>query len=224
MPVEDAISKKQNPAAVFEALMRPHLKPLFRIAYRLTGRREDAEDLVQDLLTKLYARRQELDGIDNLRSWLIRVMYRQFIDHRRQHARSPLRLVVEASSDEEDADPLSRIASEDDPQAHAEASAREAALLKAIERLSEDHQRVLALHDMEGYTLEEIQEVLDCPIGTLKSRLHRARARLRELLTAAENPENQTVEPSANSARHTIHTRLNSEHSHELPGSPEPAG
>lgn len=201
MPIGDAKGKR-NPAAVFEALMRPHLRPLFRIAYRLTGRREDAEDLVQDLLTKLYARRQELDGIDNLRSWLMRVMYRQFIDNRRQHARSPLRLVVDTQSDDEQADPLARLAAEDDPQAHAEAAAREAVLLKAIERLSEDHQRVLALHDVEGYTLEEIQVMLDCPIGTLKSRLHRARARLRELLTAAES---QAVEPSSGPARHIIH-------------------
>ena len=187
-------------AAEFEALLRPHLRPLLRVAYRLTGRREDAEDLVQDLLTKLYARRDELDGVERLRPWLLRVMYRQFIDHRRQHARSPLHLVTEQpAGDEERADALAQLSSPaGDPEAHVMREARSLTLLLAIERLNEDHQRVLALHDVEGYTLEEIHLMIDCPIGTLKSRLHRARARLRELLAEME----PGVEPSSPPIRH----------------------
>lgn len=187
-------------AAAFEARVRPHLQALYRVAYRLTGRREDAEDLVQDLLTKLYGRRQELDEVEYLRPWLLRVMYRLFVDHHRQHARSPLHLVA----GEDGGDLLAQMsATEANPETDAEQAASTAILLQAIERLSEDHQRVLALHDVEGYTLEEIQSMLDCPIGTLKSRLHRARARLRELLAETETAE--TVEPSSPQIRH-IHS------------------
>lgn len=202
MPITNK-GKDHEAAAAFEALLRPHLRPLYRVAYRLTGRREDAEDLVQDLLTKLYARREELGGVERLRPWLLRVMYRQFIDNRRQHARSPLHLVVEPTAGENPADAVAQLAAPDGgPEADTEQAARDLTLLLALERLSADHQRVLALHDVEGYTLEEIQVMLDCPIGTLKSRLHRARARLRELLAGMETSE---VEPSSPRIRH-IHS------------------
>jgi RNA polymerase sigma-70 factor (ECF subfamily) len=190
-----------NAAAAFEARVRPHLRALYRVAYRLTGRREDAEDLVQDLLAKLYGRRQELDGVEHLRPWLLRVMYRLFVDQHRQHARSPLHLISDPPPGEDGGDALAQFAApQGNPEADTEQAARNLVLLRAIERLSEDHQRVLALHDVEGYTLEEIQLMLDCPIGTLKSRLHRARARLRELLAEAETTT--TVEPSTPLIRH----------------------
>lgn len=167
----------------FEALVRPHLKPLYRVAYRMTGRHEDAEDLIQELLTKLYPRRKELLEVEHLRPWLIRVMYRLFIDQHRRQSRSPVHLAVDNSSDADAYDPLDNLPSQDgDPESLTEDAARTRLLLVAVERLSEDHRSVLSLHDIEGYTLEEMQIILECPIGTLKSRLHRARARLRDLL------------------------------------------
>lgn len=192
--------QKGRESASFEAALKPHLRPLYRVAYRLTGRREDAEDLIQDLLARIYARREELSEVNNLRPWLLRVMYRLFIDGTRQRARSPLHLVATpppASGEDERPDPLAHLAGSDDPAADMEQSARTTALLVAIARLNADHQRVLSLHDVEGYTLEEIQMMLDCPIGTLKSRLHRARARLRELLAGTDCAVEEPAEPSA---------------------------
>lgn len=174
-------------APAFDALVRPHLPSLYRVAYRFTGNREDAEDLIQELLTKLYPRREELSGIDRLRPWLTRVMYRIFIDNKRRHSRSPVHLAVSNGSDEDNPAPLDGIAgNEATPEEHTEQAVTTRRLLAAVERLSEDHRNVLSLHDLEGYTLEEMQMILDCPVGTLKSRLHRARARLRELLSWLE--------------------------------------
>lgn len=198
-------SKRANRhAEAFETRLRPHLEPLYRLAYRLTGRREDAEDLVQDLLTKLYARREELEKVEHPRSWLMRVLYRLFIDQRRQRARSPVHLVPDGPSG--DGEPiLERLAadSSQQPAAEAERDEQQRLLLAAIARLSEDHRRVLALHDVEGYTLEEMQEMIDCPIGTLKSRLHRARSRLRDLLAESATDD---MEPSESSVRHNSHS------------------
>jgi RNA polymerase sigma-70 factor (ECF subfamily) len=169
--------------STFETLVRPHLKSLFRVAFRFTGSREDAEDLIQELLAKLYPRREELLEIERLRPWLTRVMYRIFIDNKRRYARSPVHLAVSNGSDEDNPGPLEGVASEEaTPEEHTEQAVTSRQLVTAVERLSEDHRNVLSLHDVEGYTLEEMQMILDCPIGTLKSRLHRARARLRELL------------------------------------------
>ncbi|MCC6302675.1 MAG: sigma-70 family RNA polymerase sigma factor [Gammaproteobacteria bacterium] len=173
--------------SAFETLVRPHLKPLFRLAYRLTHSREEAEDLIQELLLKLYPRRHELMEVDRLRPWLARVMYRIFIDNRRRYSRSPVHLAVDCGTDAQGADPIENLAGAgDNPELETEQNVLTRHLLQVIDRLSEDHRHVLGLHDIEGYTLEEMQVILDCPIGTLKSRLHRARARLRELLSHLE--------------------------------------
>lgn len=175
--------KGRSEQSAFETLVRPHLKPLFSLAYRFTRNREDAEDLIQELLLKLYPRRNELMEVERLRPWLARVMYRIFIDNHRRYSRSPVHLAVDYGCDEQNADPVDNIISlGGDPEQETEQSVLNRHLLKVIDRLSEDHRHVLGLHDIEGYTLEEMQVILDCPIGTLKSRLHRARARLRELL------------------------------------------
>lgn len=175
----------------FEALLRPHIPALYRFAYHLAGNPDDAEDLVQDLLLRLYPRRDELAGIDKLRPWLARVLYRLHIDRGRRQRRSPVVYAeIGAGPRDPDSDPdggwsIPEPASEDpagDPAASVERRDDTRALRNALARISEDHRTVLMLHDVEGFTLAEIERTLEVPVGTLKSRLHRARARLRELL------------------------------------------
>ncbi len=183
------MSVERNTA--FENLLRPHLKHLYRVAYRFTGSASDAEDLIQDLLVKVYQRPEEIDGVERLRPWLTRVMYRMFIDSRRRYSRSPIHLAVDNTNHgEDDTGPLHDNLPTDDagPDETLEHDHASRALKEALDRLSDDHRIVIMLHDVEGYTLEEIAKVLDCPVGTLKSRIHRARARLRGLLagTAAD--------------------------------------
>jgi len=95
----------------FETLLRPHLDALYRLAYRFTGNPADAEDLVQDVLIKLYPRRAELASIERLRPWLARVLYRQFVDKSRIHARTPFASLELVDEDDQHAhdDPLSRL-------------------------------------------------------------------------------------------------------------------
>ena len=76
-------------ATRFEELIRPHVMPLYEAAYRFLGNRSDAEDLVQDLLVKLYPRTDEMGAVRELRPWLMRVLYRQFIDSVRNRSRTP---------------------------------------------------------------------------------------------------------------------------------------
>src|SRR3989442_7239962 len=74
----------------FEDLLRPQVEYLYRLAWRFTGSVADAEDLVQDVLVKLFPRTQELLGIERLRPWLARVLYNQYVDSVRQRSRSPI--------------------------------------------------------------------------------------------------------------------------------------
>jgi len=169
-------------AADFDKLLRPHMSHLYRIAYRFTGSQADSEDLLQDLLIKVYQRPEDLDGVERLRPWLTRVMYRMFIDNRRRYARSPIHLAVDNNN--EDGEPIyENIACEAPiPEEQQSRQDQSKMLSRAMDRLSEDHRLVVMMHDVEGFTLEEISTVLDSPIGTLKSRIHRARARLRDLI------------------------------------------
>jgi RNA polymerase sigma factor (sigma-70 family) len=165
----------------FEDLVRPQVEYLYRLAWRFTGSVADAEDLVQDVLLKLFPRTQEMLAIQKLRPWLARVLYHQYVDSVRQRARSPvLQLVADADAEE---DPLDKVATtREGPEEHAERSGQRDLILAALRQLSPEQRAVVTMHDVEGYSLEELQAMLETPIGTLKSRLHRARQRLRALI------------------------------------------
>lgn len=160
--------------------MQPYLQQLYRLAYRFTGQQADAEDLVQDVVVKLYPRMQEMQKIEQLGPWLARVLYRHFIDHTRSRQRSPLYLV----DDETDFD--QQKGDIPNPTDNTETAILQQRLQHAMTHLNEDQRVLMILHDVEGYTLNEIHNILDAPIGTLKSRLNRARGRLREILRDVE--------------------------------------
>jgi RNA polymerase sigma-70 factor (ECF subfamily) len=164
----------------FDGLLRPHLPRLFRLAYRFTQSESDAEDLVQELLVKMLPRVAQLTRLDLPGPWLARALYHLYIDQIRDTRRRDKGLgqrlegeqVLEDLEDETGAD----------PETVAERAQQHRRLAHALRLLSPDHRAVIAWHDIEGYTLDELSTELEIPIGTLKSRLHRARAHLRELL------------------------------------------
>ena len=164
----------------FDALVRPHLDRLYRLAYRFTQSREDAEDLVQSLLIKLLPQAERLALLDLPGPWMARALYNLYNDQTRQRRRQEAAIGSPLTED----GVLEAIADEfsDSPEQAVERSQREQRLALALATLSDDHRALIAWHDMEGYTLDELAEQLSVPIGTLKSRLHRGRANLRALL------------------------------------------
>ena len=163
----------------FERLVRPHFDRLYRLAYRLTGTQHAAEDLFQELLTRAYGKLDDLVHIDEPASWLCRVMYNLFIDERRRFARQRLHVVDEGHLPGEG---VAALPGGDDPVADVARSEKWRKLEAALAKLSDEHRMIVLLHDAESYKLEEIQELIGVPLGTVKSRLHRARNRLREIL------------------------------------------
>jgi RNA polymerase sigma-70 factor (ECF subfamily) len=170
----------QNHAAVFEQLMRPHLDRLYRFAHRLTGSKPEAEDLFQDVLAKLFTKLDDLVNIDEPGSWSSRVMYNHFVDNRRRFSR---RRLIRVEEGQLPPGGIESMPGDNDPERDAERRDDISRLDAALQKLSEEHRLVVLLHDSEGYKLKEIQEITGDPVGTLKSRLHRARARLREMLS-----------------------------------------
>ena len=167
--------------ATFEKVIRPHLDRLYRLAVRLTGHQAEADVLFQELLIKAYGKLDDLVAIDEPGSWLARVMYNLFIDERRRFARRRLHTVDEGFLPGEG---LEGLAGEDDTLGDNERLQKMQQLDRALAQLSDEHRLIVLLHDTEGYKLKEIHNLTGLPVGTVKSRLHRARARLREILTA----------------------------------------
>jgi RNA polymerase sigma-70 factor (ECF subfamily) len=172
-------------AAEFERLLRPHVAALYRSAYRWTGAVDRAEDLVQQLLVRLFPRLAELRALEQVRPWALRVMYRIFVDELRRTRSSPVQfgLETEADGDAPGSEDEAWVDAGPGPAELVENQITQDRLLRAWEQLGEEHRAVLSMHDIEDYTLPELAQIMDIPLGTLKSRLHRARARLRQLLT-----------------------------------------
>ncbi len=161
--------KRLSARSAFEAVMAPHMDHLWRLALRFRGNSADAEDLLQDLLARAWDKRTTVLELDAPGPWLARVLYRLHVDRwRREGAMDASEsldtcLQIEAASQTGLA--LERVAV--------------AEVLAEVERLPEHQRTVLLLHDGEGYRLEDIAAMVDAPVGTLKSRLHRARATVR---------------------------------------------
>jgi len=167
----------------FSSHIRPHLQNMYRQAYRLSGNQQDAEDLVQDLLIRLYQKEINFKEIEKPASWLLRSLYHQFIDHVRKKNRLPI------DNKESDSNDLLDSMHDDTKAPHTvvEKNANHQSLRNAINTLNPDQQALITLHDIEGHSLTELSEILDSPVGTLKSRLHRARKSLREILSLNQN-------------------------------------
>lgn len=178
-------SDQGNDRLAFERLVRPQMDRLYRLAWRLTDQKAQAEDLFQELLIKAYGKLDELATIDEPGSWLARMMYNLFIDERRRFARQRLRTVEEGEMPGEG---IAGLSGGQNPVLDNERREQILALDRALDQLSDEHRIVVLLHDTEGYKLKEIHALTGTPVGTIKSRLHRARARLKEILT-----ENGTI-------------------------------
>ena len=176
------ISGRQCSDREFYDVVRPHLDAIYGRAYALTGSVQDAEDLTQEVCLRASSRIDEVAQHANPRAWLMRVLYRLFVDLVRSRRRSPIRLMAvedsRASLDAASAGP--------GPEQQAEGLGFFRKFRLAWGRLAGDEQPVLALHGVEGLSLAEIQDVMGLPLGTIKSRLHRSRARLGKLLTTAD--------------------------------------
>jgi len=165
--------------------LSPHFDSLHRAAYRLAGNVHDAEDLVQEVCVKIYPKLSELEELERPRSWLLRVLYNLCVDTTRRRDRTN----VTSLSAIEDPDACSFMASvEPGPEEYAEAAILEAVMEQAWQRMEKEQRALLALHDVEGYTLAEMNEITGTKIGTLKSQLHRARVRLGKLLQRGFTP------------------------------------
>lgn len=186
----------RSPQKRFQRLVQPHLGGLYAFAWRLTGNREDAEDLVQDVVAKLYPRIAELEAVDQLRPWLNRVLYRQFVDSVRRKRRQADRPFSDFAEADSPSDWVDSLESDDGPPEWAVDRDRIGPLLdKAMAHLSPDQRTLLLLHDVDGWRQDDLARILGIAVGTVKSRLHRSRAMLKKYLQQMMEPAGRSQRP-----------------------------
>ena len=157
----------------WEEIARDHGRFLYTVAYRLTGNHDDAQDLVQEVL--LRVRRGLATFVPgSLEGWLSRITTNAFLDEVRRRKRRPLEVVADL--------PERAIGVDADPDEVLSRSRHPADIQEAIRSLPEDFRAALVLCDVVGLDYAEIAAALDIPPGTVRSRIHRARAQLRKAL------------------------------------------
>jgi RNA polymerase sigma-70 factor, ECF subfamily len=161
-------------AESFEALALPLLAPLYNFAHWLTGNREEAEDLVQETFVKAMRGFASFSPGTNFRAWIYRILRNTFLT-----SRTGLKTVVSLDDDE---NPIAEPVAADDPEFLLLAKADQDQVRQALEKLPVQQREIILFSDVEEMTYKEIAELVGVPIGTVMSRLSRARAALRRLL------------------------------------------
>ncbi|HEU5145515.1 MAG TPA: sigma-70 family RNA polymerase sigma factor [Chryseosolibacter sp.] len=167
---------------IFNQEFMPHINSMYNFAYRLTLDADDAKDLLQDTYLKAFRFIDSFQQGTNAKAWLFRILKNSFINDYRKKSKEPSKVdyqEVETFYNSEDVD--RQITPDLRVEALQDMIGDEISV--ALNSLDVDFRTVIILCDLEGFKYEEMAKILDIPIGTVRSRLHRARNLLKEKLS-----------------------------------------
>lgn len=168
----------------FRTLVERYQHKVTALATGMLRNRDDALDVVQDTFTKAYQSLDRFKGESSFYTWLYRITLNQCIDHQRRTARMPSAPIESAETPEESPtiNAARDDAERDDPLQRVHEAEVGQRIRQAISELTPEHRAVILLREVEGLSYEEISRALECPKGTVMSRLHYARRQLQARL------------------------------------------
>lgn len=174
----------------FGQLVLRYQDRLFHAILLMVGSQDDARDLAQEAFIHAFRRLDSFRGDSAFYTWLFRIAVNATISFRRKAARQRATSVESAreNTGQEPSDQRTDVS----PSFHMEVSEQQALVQRALNELSDEFRMALVLTEIEGRSYEEAAELCDCPIGTIRSRVHRARAELKERLRVMLRPEEPT--------------------------------
>lgn len=178
--------------AEFEALVTEHWRLIYRIAFRLTGNQAEADDLAQEAVLEAFRAFDRFQPGTRFDRWVARIMTRTFIDAARRRRRHTV-LSLDGPDAPDTADP------EAGPEERASQRELHDVVQEALTGLAPEFRMAVVLVDLEGHSYEEAGRIMGTPVGTVRSRLHRARQALRQALQPVLEPAEQ---PLAGTAPH----------------------
>ena len=174
---------RRGDIAAFDELVRTYEKSVYNTAYRLAGSYDDAADVAQEAFVRAWNNLKSFRGDSAFSTWLYRIVTNVFLDDRKRKRARPQRSLDEAIALDESN--VTRQFEDDTPgpEEVAEGAERRMVLERAIQTLPEAQRIVIVLYHTQGLSYEEIAEITNLPMGTVKSKLNRARLALRDRLT-----------------------------------------
>lgn len=178
--LEERVSAATRPP--FQELLERHGDKIYNFAYRLAGNAVDASDLTQEAFRRAFVHWDGYDVTKSFSGWVCRILHNVFVDaKRRSENKTTVSLDCSYNSESENSSYESVLRGPDlDPLDELVRQERGGAILQALAELPVELKTVVILCDIEGFSYEEISMTMGCPLGTVRSRLHQARIRLRE--------------------------------------------
>ena len=174
-------NESKDKERVFNKEFMPHIDAMYNFAYRLTLDEDDAKDLVQETFMKAYRFIKSFEEGTNAKAWLFRILKNSFINNYRKKSKQPNKVDYQEVESYYNSDSVNENITTDlrvETVQHLIGDE----ITNALNSLDVDFRTVIILCDLEGFTYEEMAKILDIPIGTVRSRLHRARNLLKEKL------------------------------------------
>lgn len=178
---EETNTIKKSNNELFEKEFLPHADALYNFAFHLTYKEEDANDLVQDTFLKAFRFIDSYERGTNAKAWLFKILKNGFINEYRRKTRQPNEVDYEDFLTYQETDTAASVGDMDLREDLFKGLIGDE-VTKAVNGLPVDFRTVILLSDVEGFTYEEIAKIIDIPIGTVRSRLHRARNLMKEKL------------------------------------------
>jgi RNA polymerase sigma-70 factor (ECF subfamily) len=173
---------KNGDVEAFESLVESYQKKAFNIAYRMIGNYDDASDLTQEAFIRIYKSISNFKEQSSLSTWIYRIITNVCLDELRRRKNRNI-VSIDEGIKLDDSEVKRQIESgAPTPEEMAERNEMKKVVAEAIKTLSDEHRTVILLRDIQGFSYEEIARIVECPEGTVKSRINRARQALKDIL------------------------------------------